>query len=311
MHVAITGGTGFIGKRLVAAHLAAGDRVRVLTRRATVDQVLPAAVEMVQGSLGAGSIPPDFFAGIDVFYHCAAELKDAPRMQATNVEGTRQLASAATGHIRRWVQLSSVGVFGPVRAGEVTEESSFAPSNPYEVSKLAADRLVEEAAARGAFELVTLRPSIVFGASMPNRSLAQLAQAVRRGLFFYVGAPGASANYVHVDGVVDALVRCARTPAAAGRSYVLSDYLPVESFIGAMADALNVRAPRRRVPEWVVRGLARATSRLPKNPLTEGRVDALTTRVTYPSRRIAAELGYVHPVSLVDGIAELVRAGQK
>jgi NAD dependent epimerase/dehydratase family enzyme len=44
MIIAITGGTGFIGKKLVSFHVARGDAVRVLSRRAPAESALPAAV---------------------------------------------------------------------------------------------------------------------------------------------------------------------------------------------------------------------------------------------------------------------------
>lgn len=303
MDIAITGASGFIGRHLALAHLARGDRVRALSRGTAAR--LPAGIELVPGDL-LGSIPERFLDHADILYHCAGELRNAQAVEAVNVEGTRRLLQAAQGKIRRWVQLSSIGVHGSVRNGTVTEQTACAPQNPYEISKLHGEALIPNAANGGGFSFSILRPSIVFGTGMPNRSVYQLLGAVRGGYFFFIGAPGASANYVHIASVVDALVRCGTAPAAAGRTYNLSDHASIEEFAAAIAAELGVATPRRRIPESTARCAAQMLSFIPRFPLTQGRVDALTTRVIYSIERISSELGYTHPVSIRQGLTELV-----
>lgn len=303
MIVAITGARGFIGRPLAEAHAARGDEVRILTRRQDDATPLPNGCTAFIGDLTIpDGIPAAFLTGVDVLYHCAAELRDDSIMEAVNVDGTRHLLAIASGRIRRWVQLSSVGVYGPQREGTVLEDAPLNPINTYERTKAEADRLVAEAAMRGGFEWTMLRPSIVFGPDMPNPSLRQLAAMVRRGLFFFIGAPGATANYVYVDNVVSALVLCGTTPRAAGQTYNLSDCRSFEDFIAAIAAACGVPIPVRRLPESLVRALAVLLCWLPRNPLTLARVDAMTGRSSYPIDKIEAELGYGHVVSMEAGI---------
>ena len=57
-------------------------------------------------------------------------------------------------------------------------------------TKTEADRLVREAAELHGLKCTIVRPSIVFGQSMNNRSLMQMLEIVRRGLFFFVGEGG-------------------------------------------------------------------------------------------------------------------------
>jgi len=309
MTVGITGASGFIGSALVERHLASGDAVRVLTRsrRASAGAGLHV---VVFGDLAA----PDesltrFTDGLDVLYHCAGEVRDQARMRAVNVEGTRALLAAADGRIGRWVQLSSAGVYGRHREGVVVEETPLSPAGLYEETKAAADTLVLAAAhQRRLASAVILRPSIVFGAGMPNQSIAQMAGVIDRGLFFFIGPPGASANYVHRSNVVDALVLCASAPAADRRVYNLSDWCTIEDFAGAIADALGRRRPSLRLPEPPVRAAVRTFGRLAKLPLTESRVDALVNRSRYPIARIEQELGYGGSVSIADGVAQMIAA---
>lgn len=304
--VAVTGGTGFVGRRLVRALVARGDTVRVLTRDRGRAAALPPAVEVYVGDLAGGDLPAAFLQGTEVLYHLAGEIGRPPAMRALHVEGTRALASAAARRVRHWVHLSSVGVYGPVRDGVVEEGRALAPRGEYEITKAESELLARQAAAAGAYTCAVLRPSIIFGPGMPNRSLEQLAAMVARGLFFYAGAPGASANYIYVDNVVDALVACGTAPAADSRDYNLSDFLTVEEFVDGIAAALARPAPRLRLPEPPVRWLARTLGRVPGFPLTESRVDALTSHARYSTARIEAELGYAHRVSMQEGLRRTV-----
>lgn len=305
MQIAITGGTGFIGRRLVAYHLERGDRVRLLSRRPAAG--LDGGAEVLVADLADPAADlTRFVDGADVLYHCAAQLADETRMFAVHVEGARRLAAAATGRIRRWVQLSSVGVYGPCRSGAVDERTPEAPAGIYETTKAQADAVVTDVARAGAFEHVLLRPTIVYGPDMPNRSLFRLIDAIARGRFFFIGPPGAMVNYVHVSGVVAALAACATRPEARGQTYILSDNQPIERAVGIIASALGRPAPRLRLPLAPVLLAARLLGWLPGFPLTESRVRALSRQVAYDGSRIENELGYRHPVDLARGLGEMV-----
>lgn len=299
--VAVTGGTGFIGRRLVDLHVRRGDAVRVLSRQALSPELYAMGVTGYRGDL-AGQIPADFARHVDVLYHCAAELGDASRCWSVNADGTNRLLRAAEG-VGRWVQLSSVGVYGLKRVGVVSEDSPTLPHNPYERSKAEADRrLIEHARASG-FHFAILRPSNVFGPGMPNRSLRQLAEAIRRGLFFLVGPRGASANYIFVENVIAALFLCATHPGAPGRIFNLSDWRTMEDFVAAIAATMRVRTPHLRLPAATMRWLAYGAQYLPGHLLTPGRIDALTSRAKYPTQRIEAELDYQHAITMEEGLA--------
>lgn len=306
MIVAITGGTGFIGRRLVLRHLARGDEVRVLSRRAPGESGLPDSVGWWMGDLVNPASMVSFVQGVDVLYHCAGEIRDTVRMEAVHVEGTRKLLDVAAGRIGRWVQLSSVGAYGRQREGVISEQTSLNPYGTYEVTKVKSDALVAIVASNGAFEHMILRPSNVYGAEMTNYSLFNLIAVIQRGLFFFLGKSGASANYIHVDNVVEALLLCGTVPHATGRVYNLSDHCPMEEFIAVISEALGRDVPRMRLPEAPVRILAKLGGRYLGIPLTEARIDALTSRVVYPSIKIERELGYQHIVSMEDGLLELV-----
>jgi nucleoside-diphosphate-sugar epimerase len=304
--VCVTGGTGFIGRSLVARLLADGHRVRVLTRG--IGKHLPAEVEIFRGDLGQPDcFLEDFLQGANLLFHCAAELMNSSRYHLVNVDGTARLLGAARGRVKRWVQLSSVGVYGPIQSGIVTEDSLEAPVNTYERSKSASDELVRVAARDGVFEAVLLRPSNVYGEGMNSNYLRQMCSVIQRGWFIYIGPPGSSVSFVHVNDVVQALLLCGFLPQAAGRTYNLSGYDTLESLVECLAAALDCSTPRLRLHEWPVRLLVALLGQLPGFPLTTTRLQALTCRVRYDQTRIAEELGYLPAVGLVSGMAAFAR----
>lgn len=312
MVVAVTGGSGFIGRRLVSRHLCEGNTVRLLSRRRVAELNLPAAqVYNADLTKDVECLLP-FVDGVDVVYHCAGEVRDKERMYAVNVEGTRNLIGAAEGRVGRWVQLSSVGAYGQHSSGIVTEETPCTPVGPYEETKTEADRLALEAAERGAFTMAMLRPSTVIGPQMKTEFLFQLISMINKGLFVFIGKPGASANCVHVENVVDGLMLCGQAPVGS-RIYNLSDYCTLEAFVAVIADELNKPVPRLRVPETVVRTAAKAVKVLPRVPLAK--VDALieilvnrstVNRSKYTTERIQKELGYTHKISIEESLREMV-----
>lgn len=307
MIVAITGGTGFIGRHLIARHCARGDQVRFLTRHPPHEQIAGATAHI--GDLCAS--PDDlrrFAGGADVLYHCAAELHREAEMSKTNVQGTANLLAAAGDNLGRWIQLSSTGVYGSRSSGDVDEDTEVMPANAYETTKSAADALLFDAAMHRNFPCVVVRPSNVYGTDMPNQSLFHLIRMIDRGLFFFIGRPGAVANYVAVENVIDALELCATAKLPEnGRSYIVSDHRTIEELVRVFATALGKNAPRHRLPEALVRAVARVGSIASGFPLTPSRVDALTNRTIFRINRITTELGYKNRISMESGMSELAR----
>lgn len=304
MKVAITGGTGFIGKHLIARHLSMGDDVIYLTRKK------PEFKSEARSFIGDLSSPKaelkKFIKDADVLYHCAAEVHNVRSMQSTNVEGTKNLIESAKESVGRWIQLSSTGVYGQGIQGVVTENSPLSPSNPYEISKAESDKLLLHAAKQHEFDAFILRPSIVYGTDMPNQSIFSLIKMVDKGLFFYIGKKKTIANYVHVENVVDALVLCATTTGNNSGTYIVSDSCDLESFIKFIAVALDKQPPGKSIPEPLARLVAGCLSKLTSFPLTSSRIDALTSTTMYDVHKIKEELNFTNNILMIDGITQLV-----
>jgi nucleoside-diphosphate-sugar epimerase len=310
--VAVTGANGLLGRALVSLHVARGDEVRGLVRDVRRAAGNLPDVLLFEGDLAAAADSlADFLEGTDVVYHCAAELQDPARMAAINVEGTRRLLEAAAGRIGRWVQVSTVGVYGRPREGTITEASLLAPADAYAESKALADALAEELSAAGRFEHVILRACAVIGPGMPGRFLYRVIGLLNRGLFVPVGAPGALLSLIPVANVAHALYQCARLPQAVGRTYNLADQCTVEHLVSVCCEALGRLAPRWRLPEASLRAAAWLAERTAVGSFTQSQVDILTSRVRYSTERIHRELGYGEVMKLDDAIRDAVASWQE
>ena len=306
--IAITGGRGFIGGRLAIRHLESGDSVRILTRSSGGG--LP-----VKYWLADLTDPNADFSGfvdsVDVLYHCAGELADESLMPELHVEGIKRLLDFAIGNVGRWVQLSSVGVYGLRRSGRIDESTVHSPVGVYEQTKWEADTLLKKIASPNNLDYSVIQPSIVFGHDMPNQSLRQLANMLKRGLFLYMGNRQAIVNYVPVESVVDCMMLCGQHENSRQQSYIVSQSTTVQSMVEALCDGMTISYPRASVPESLLRSVARLFQWTKRMPLTSSRIDALTGSALYDSNKIKNELGFSPRQSLEDALScfskELVR----
>jgi nucleoside-diphosphate-sugar epimerase len=194
----------------------------------------------------------------------------------------------------------------------VNEQSALNPTSRrydlrvYAQTKMEADKLVIETARKSGFTYSILRPSKVLGPYMNDRSLDQLITMINRGIFFFIGKPGASANYVYVENLVDALVLCGQLPKARGQIYNLSDYATLEHLVEVICDELGKPAPWLRLPESLVRVVTKPLQKIPGFPLTEFRIAGMTHRPVYSYEKIKKELGFVHKVLIGEGLRQLV-----
>jgi nucleoside-diphosphate-sugar epimerase len=304
--IAVTGASGFIGSALVQKLLQQGFKVRALTRQQTM-QSSP-SLEWFVGDLQTTLDWSGFLQGVDIVVNTAAEINNTALMHAANVDGPlRMLNAASSCGVKRWVQLSSVGAYGPVTHGWVSEDTPTNPQGSYEKTKTLFDEaLVKKLKCHTTQQYCIVRPSNVYGPGMRNQSLNQMQCMLKKGWFAFIGAIGASANYVHIDDVVNAVVKGALHPAAANQTYIVSDWTTLENMVLAMAQAVKANQPNLRVPLWLAKFAAHGLCWLPKWPLTPRRVNALSNRSRYSTQKIENELGWHVTMPVVLGVRQLV-----
>ncbi len=314
--VLVTGAGGFIGRKLVEALQRQEAHVRVLSRSSIgIDRQ---KVELFTADLTSKENSLDeSLRDVAVVFNCAGELHNPQHMYKLHIGGTERLLIAAKTEVLRkgtpihWVQAGSIGSYGPPSSGStdvsVTECSPTDPFGPYEKSKTLADELVMRSAQDGLLTFSIVRIANVFGLEMTNRSLFSLIHSLQERLFFFIGPPGSSANYIHIENVIGGLLLAATHPRAKGEIYNLSNSCSMEHLVDVISADLGRPRPKIRLPyqiAFIISGLSKI---IPRFPLTPTRVSALANRTRYPIDKIVKELGYSYSLSLEEGVRELVQ----
>lgn len=234
--VAVTGATGTVGAALLPRLLAAADVARVVVLGRRRPELSASTLEFRSLDLRAEQPLEDVIDGVDVVIHLACALYGIASREdslfATNVEGTANLARAATSSgVRRFVYTSSAIVYGPRRHRTPLDERApiSAPSRHfYARHKAQAETVVRAALAGGDIDLFVFRPCAIVGphaagaashgVPRPARAAARhaLGLAAHAGLRPAMPAPPVPLQFVHEDDVAAAVLAAALGEGPAG-----------------------------------------------------------------------------------------------
>ena len=195
LNLAITGGTGFVGGRLIELALAAGHKVRALTRR---PQEPRHGVTWVDGALDKPDSLDRLADGADALIHVAGVINapDPAGFEAGNVMGTSAvLAAAEKARVGRFVHVSSLAAREPELSA-------------YGASKAGSEALVSASSLTSAI----VRPPAVYGPG--DREMLELFRMAKRG--FVLLPPGGRLSVIHADDLAGLLLALADTNAPQG-----------------------------------------------------------------------------------------------
>ena len=261
----VTGGSGFIGGRLIQRLVAEGWAVRALARsEQAAARVEALGAEAVHGDLDSGAALRAGAHGCAYAFHAG----DWTAFEHVNVEGTRNvLAACRDAEVRRFVH---VGTEAALMAGEplieVDERAPLRPDSrsPYSATKARAEMAVLAASEEGVFETVAIRPRFVWGAG-DTTLLPVIVEQVRAGRFAWIGGGRNRTSTTHVDNVIEGLLAGARRGRPGNAYFVLDDGGPVvfRDFLSDLLRTQGVEPPTRSVPTAVARLIMEVGERLP------------------------------------------------
>lgn len=229
MNILITGASGFIGSFIVSEALRRGMEVWAAVRRTSSRKYLTdPRIHFVELNLDSREEMVGQLKGLSFDYvvHAAGATKclHADDFFRINTEGTRNLVNALRDTempLRRFVYVSSLSVYGPVREtqpyGEILETDTPQPNTAYGRSKLESERFLDSLTD---FPCVTLRPTGVYGPR--ERDYFLMAKSIKGHTDFSVGYKPQDLTFVYVEDVVQA-VFLAIERGRNGRKYFLSD----------------------------------------------------------------------------------------
>ncbi len=317
MKIFVTGGSGFLGKRVIKSLIQDGHTVFALARSPasskTVEDLGATAVVGDLASVTNLSIP---LKTIEVVVHCAAPVEfwgAWETYQRGIVDATAALVKVCQDSgVKRFVHISSESVLQDKDSLLNVDENLPYPQEPnsyYGKSK----KIVEEYLLKhpGKMEIVILRPTFIWGPGCP--AFITISKKVKSGEFMWIDQGQASFEAVHVDNVAEA-IRLSITRGSDRRVYLLTDGedSTVRGFFENIFKALSLKSPRASVPLWLMKPVASTIEKIWKllnlstnPPITRFDLAFIAMPRKYKIDKITRDLNYKPIISREKGFAEL------
>jgi UDP-glucose 4-epimerase len=253
--VLVTGGSGFIGRRLVRALLQAGAHVTVADKRAFPDDAVESVVgDLCDPSVVARAVQP----GTDVIVHLAAvtrvldSIEDPAGTYRLNVDATANLLEQARTHGTGTFLLASTNaVTGDVGSAIISERIPLRPLTPYGATKAAGEMLLSSYAACYGITGCALRFSNVFGPGMAEKDslVPRLMRAARDGKGVQVYGDGTQVrDLVHVDDIIAGIFTAWQAGFSGPLILGAGESVAVNEIIAAARSVTGAAIPVEHVP---------------------------------------------------------------
>lgn len=315
MTVLLTGASGFVGCALLFV-LQKKRRldVRAVFRNAQTahGSGQNAASVAVVSSLSAETDWRVALIGAQVVVHAAARAHvmdetvadPLSAFRAVNVDGTLNLArQAAQAGVRRFIFISSIKVNGeqtPI-GSPFTEQCIPSPEDPYGVSKCEAEMGLLDLASTSSMEIVIIRPPLIYGPGVKG-NLQSLLKLAKSGLPLPLGAVRNLRSMIYLGNLVDLILKCIDSPAAANQVFLASDAHDISTSELLRLIRTEMGLPHRLmpVPPAFLYMLGRISGK-------SAVVDRLCGSLQVDCSKARQLLGWQPPYSVEHGVSEMVK----
>ena len=331
MNVFLTGGTGFLGRRVIRMLREDGVQVRCLVRPSSdvrslkefVGSDLWSGVEIVPGELFNVESCRRLIADSDSVCHVAASLAGGAAVMFLNtVIPTRHLLTAAAqAGVRRFVQISSLGVYGAAglsTGSQLDETTPLDPHpelrDPYSYSKIVQEQIAWECRELTNLPLVMIRPGVIFG---PGRGVLSGRVGLKLGPLLVKMGGSQTLPYTYVDNCAAAIRQAVIAEGIDGEAFnILDDGLPTGSQL--VRQMRRAGKPVRSL--WVPRPLIGPLSsvyewyscwsqgQLP-GVITRYRSDSMWKKLRYTNEKAKTKLGWRPLVSFDEAFQRSIAGG--
>jgi len=268
MNVFITGGTGFLGQRIIKRLQETGWALSGLARsRQAADNLKAQDLNVVEGSLENIASWQSALANIDVVIHCGAPVEfwgPWSKYQEGIVDATKNLFIAAeNAKVKRFIYISSESVLQDKDdLIDITESEPYPtrPNSFYGHSKMLAEQFI--IGRKSTLHSIILRPTFIWGNGVP--ALDTLLGKINSGEFVWINQGKSSFEMVHVDNVAEAVaLSCGNGQDKA--IYNITDNKPqsakifLSKLIATKLEATQQKAakiPNKSIPKWLALGAA-------------------------------------------------------
>ena len=314
--ILVTGGTGFLGRRLVHrwSETGEGPVVRVLSRQPKeAPGTWPPGVDVAYGDIRDEPSLRQAAAGVSAIVHLASKNvdPDGSGFAEVNVEGTRRLCRAAIeAGVESFLYVSSVGVYGHRSHRDADESTPVRPDTPFSRSKAAAERIILDHHDAGDLRALILRHRFVYGEG-DAAVIPRLMGAARR-YPFWISGGRARMSVVWVDDFAEIVRRLVLrgTRVEVDPIFHVTDGRPVSyrQVVGTICRAFGYPLPRFSLPYHLVFAVLRAREialgidpETAATSLTSMRLKLMARDNTFSNRKLAGLLPDLDYCSFEEG----------
>jgi nucleoside-diphosphate-sugar epimerase len=322
--VFVTGGSGFVGRRLIPALLSSGYQVSAMARsNESATRVGQLGATAIRGDLADLAALTTAMRGCELVVHAAGRFRQGgghSEYVRDNVDGTRNMLTAAkAAGVRRFVYVGAAGCLvggKPVQDADESWPLQELAYSPYFRSKTIADHAVR-AASSARFATCVVRPGVIWGGG-DDVFTASIVEATRAGKMMFIDGGRYFMVTSHVDNTVRGIL-LALEKGGGGEAYFVFDEGAVRTrdFFGRLLQAQGLEAPERSIPfavGWTMASIMEAmwkVLRLSGSPPVNRELVKLTGGPFVVSdRKARAELGYTPVISrdaAIDAMAKSAR----
>lgn len=309
MEVAVTGGTGTLGKNLIPKLKDKGYRIRCLVREGSDRSFLSKySDKLVTGDLTKPETLVPFISGITRCFHLAAQVSDVRSnkiFDAVNVEGTKNICNTIlrVNPMCKLIYASSISVLN-------VDKDNPKKSTKYAISKFKAEQIVWDCMKHKNLIATIIYVGLIYD---PHdlRLVPSIIKYLKSGRLFYIKGGETLAPLIYVDDLCNLFIKVSEEDCTNGNSYISVKGLDIgmRDFINMLADRVGCPHPRYTLPKKSLMAMAVFLEEIfdiikikRKPPLTRRIVDLLSLRWTLDNSKAWEDIGWKPEIEINQGL---------
>ncbi len=314
-NILVTGAGGFIGYHLSNDLVDRGYNVTGIDLHypKPVGDRLPRFQPKV-GDFRNQKLMSELLEGVDVVFHLAsAHLQislDESEYWDVNVHSLPSLLELAQSKgVKRFVHVSSVGVYGNLTTIPADEETACHPLSTYGETKLAGEQKVKEFALANDFPVVIIRPAWVYGPGCPRTQ--KIYRALSKGRFLMIGKGENLRHPIYIKDMVDAFCLAMEKDEAVGELFIVGGEhaITTNELIDGFSQALDIPKPKLKIPYElgvILASTLETVFKLLKKepPMSRRTLEFFQSNNAFDISKAKSKLGFEPHYSFVDGLSQ-------
>lgn len=307
--ILILGGRGFVGKNLLSKIDHHENSITIVSRKYFLSNT-----DIILNDLTLYNKKiMKLFSNFDVIFNCSGEIRNIKKMKNLHVNSQKKIINYLSKECIRkrkkvkWIQLSSIGVFGFDNFHKnnfISENTKKNPSNYYEKTKLQSEEILIQGSNKY-LEYIILRPSTIYGKDMKSNFIQKLNYFIKKKLFFYINSKDSIFNLIHVSDVVDALILCAKSNIK-NQSFNLSCNYKIREIVKVICKHNKLKEPFLVINEKMIKFIIKLFGKFFNLSLNERIIKILTSQKNFDSTKIKNLLKFEPKKKLYEGITEVL-----